>query len=255
MQVLKRLTVAFLAVLACTLTSAAAGKPPPGSDPAVAEWPYWPYMVSACYGPPFNPVSMFSGPANAELGSTPAEIELRETIYDPELAWLGLPKDHWRRIFETDSEATFTSGRLSSYPQWTYFRNDGSGWKLTSSGGCPLYSRVLGRFAVTWDLTAKRTPGPNARWIKIHLGPGPCSSGAAQAKRMHSPVFRQLGRRLLMTIVLDPLPPGTYTCIGVREPSILVKLPGRLGNRSLYDGGTYPPRSRMEPVRSARLPQ
>src|SRR5262245_17205930 len=107
----------------------AMAKPPPGSDPAVAEWPYWPYKV-ACYGPPFDPVSVFSGPANAESGTLPAEIELRETIYDPELAWLHLPKDHWRHVFETDSEASFVSGRLGSYPQWTYFRNDGSGWKL-----------------------------------------------------------------------------------------------------------------------------
>lgn len=252
MQILKWLFAALFALLVCAAMAVA--KPPPGSDPAVAEWPYWPYKVS-CYGPPFDPVSVFSGPANAELGSLPAEIALRETIYDPKLAWLGLPTDHWRRVFETDSEASFVSGRLASYPQWTYFRNDGSGWKLAGNGGCTPSSLVQGRYAVTWDLTAKRGPGPNARWVKVHLGQGPCDSGAPQAERMRPPVFRQLGRRLLMSIVLEPLPPGAYTCIGVREPPILVKLPGRLGKRSLFDGGTYPPRPEMEPIRSSRLRQ
>lgn len=44
-----------------------------------------------------------------------------------------------------------------------------------------------------------------------------------------------------MTILLDPLPPGSYTCQGVIEPPMHVRLPGRLGKRRLFDSGTYPP--------------
>lgn len=44
-----------------------------------------------------------------------------------------------------------------------------------------------------------------------------------------------------MSVWLDPVGPGYHTCEGVVEPPLTVKLPGRLGNRLLYNGGTYPP--------------
>ncbi len=44
-----------------------------------------------------------------------------------------------------------------------------------------------------------------------------------------------------MTILLEPLPPGAYTCQGIIDPPLAVKLSKRLGKRRLFDGGTYPP--------------
>jgi hypothetical protein len=79
------------------------------------------------------------------------------------------------------------------------------------------------------------------RRIWVDLGPGPCSSGMGQNARARKPVFRQLGRRLLVTILLEPLPPGFHTCEGIVEPPLRVRLPGRLGSRKLFDGGTFPP--------------
>jgi hypothetical protein len=59
--------------------------------------------------------------------------------------------------------------------------------------------------------------------------------------RARKPIFRRIGKRLLMTVLLEPLPPGLYTCQGVVNPPMEVPLPGRLGKRRLYDGSTYPP--------------
>ena len=55
-----------------------------------------------------------------------------------------------------------------------------------------------------------------------------------------------------MTILLEPLPPGVYTCQGVIEPPLIVRLPGRLGERTLFDAGTYPPGDVVEAWREQR---
>ena len=62
------------------------------------------------------------------------------------------------------------------------------------------------------------------------------------------PEFRTQGGALLMTLWLRPLPPGNYTCPELIEPPVEIRLPGRLGDRKLFDGGTYPPGSGREGV-------
>ena len=46
----------------------------------------------------------------------------------------------------------------------------------------------------------------------------------------------------MLTVWVDPLPPGAHTCEKRRESPLTVKLPGRLGKRQLWDGSIYPPR-------------
>lgn len=216
---------------------------PPGPDPVVKEWPTWPYKAS-CFAPLFDPVEVFSRPATAELGSRPGEIALREAINDPKYAGVGLTRGHWRPVTETETEAVFVSGLLSTSPGlwWARFGSEGGTWKWVSSGNCSPRTSLHGLFAVPWTLdTRRQLPGSHTRRVWVRLGPGPCSSGMSQNARARKPVFRQIGKRLLMTILLEPLPPGAYTCQGVIEPPLEVELPHRLGLRRLYDGATYPP--------------
>jgi hypothetical protein len=64
----------------------------------------------------------------------------------------------------------------------------------------------------------------------------------SQNERTRKPIFRQFGKRLVMIILLEPLSPGIYTCQGIIEPPLKVKLPARLGSRRLFDGGAFPPK-------------
>jgi hypothetical protein len=211
-----------------------------GPDPAVRQWPAWPYQVS-CGITSFDPVSVFGGPTGAEAGSTPAEMALRSVLDDPTYAWLGFPRQDWRLVSGNDEYAEFIWGRLTRGMERITLQNGSSGWKLNSSGTCQIRSIVRGSWAITWSLASSQPRlGMGSRRVRIDLGPGPCSSGVSQNDRAH-PVFRQIGRSLLLSIVLDPLPPGVYTCQGVIEPPLVVKLPGRLGQRKLYVGSTYPP--------------
>lgn len=233
------LCLAVFAVAAAIVALPAAASVPPGTDPAVEEWPGWPYQA-ACYSV-FDPVSAFSGPAEAELGSLPSEVALREITTS--LTFPRLPQSDWRRISETETEAVFESGDLSSpFPQWVLLKRVDAIWKLAGNGNCTPGTVLHGLAAASWTIAAGQPlPSQSTRRIRVDLGPGPCSSGMGQNARARKPIFRQFGRRLLMTILVEPLPPGAYTCQGVIEPPLVVTLPGRLGPRRLFDGGTFPP--------------
>jgi hypothetical protein len=232
-------------VVAATLLGLAApavshALPASAPDPAVAVWETWPFEAS-CYSR-FDPIEVFSGPATAELGSAPAQIALREITVSQNFP--PLPQHRWRRVTETETEAVFAHGQLSSPfgPLWVSLKQESGSWKWNGSGTCRPQTTLHELEAVTWALDGEQPPlRPNTRRLLIDLGPGPCSSGMSQNERARKPIFRQFGKRLVMIILLEPLPPGIYTCQGVIEPPLKVKLPTRLGSRNLFDGGAFPP--------------
>jgi hypothetical protein len=220
-----------------------------GVDPAVHRWPRWPYPTS-CGERIFDPVAIFSTPATAELGSTPGERALRRFLRHPVIPWV--PRHNWRLLYEDGRAAEFISSPLSSAseraPEALLFERRAGHWKWTGSGPCLPASVVDGHPAVFWDLPedhAKLTPETTE--IEVNLGPGECASGRSQNKRAH-PVFSELEGALLLTIWLTPVH-GGQTCIGLIEPPLKVELPGPLGDRPLYDGGTYPPHPATAPPR------
>jgi hypothetical protein len=221
-----------------------------GPDPAVAEWSNWPYQAT-CGVAPFDPVSVFSSETGAERGSRPAEQALARFVRSEPLPLMG--KHDWRLLGESTTSAEFVRGRLSRQLNWLLFEQIGGEWKFQSySSDCTPSSIVDDHPAVAWSLAREQKRlTARTRSVKVNLGPGPCSGGRSQNAHAH-PVFRQLGRRLLMSIWLDPLPPGNYTCVGLIEPPLVVRLPSRLGNRVLYDGGRFPA-SRAGQTRSEEL--
>lgn len=225
-----------------------------GPDPVVREWPYWPYPT-ACHGLAFDPVAAFSGPTGVEGGTRPSEVALREYLSEMQ-SWPYrlVPAHNWRLLAETSEGADFASGRLSrpGGPSVISVDYEDGTWKKGSlSSGCHPESIVGGIRTITWRLAVdQKALRKDTRAIWIDLGPGPCASGQSQNARAMSPVFKQMGRKLLMVMRLRPLPPGSYTCEGILDPPLKVRLPGRLGKRRLYDGGTYPPADVAEIWRS-----
>jgi len=215
-----------------------------GADPATREWPTWPYRTSCSYNQSFDPVAVFSQPAVAELGSTPGEKALRRFLKDPLINWV--PRHNYRLLREDVREAVFISSPLSSSPRQapevlTFTRRKGH-WRWSGSGPCVPTSIIDGRPAIGWDLAYGKAPlDPKTTTIEVQLGPGECASGQSQNARAH-PVFAEVEGKLLLTIWLSP-PKGRggQTCVGISEPPLKVKLPAPLGDRELFDGGSYPP--------------
>lgn len=232
--------------LACAglgTTPAVAFDRAPGPDPVVERWPAWPFPTS-CGDLKFDPVDAFGGPTGAEHGRRPSEVALGKFLRRERWAKEYVPTRDWRLIAEESGKAEFASGRLASRygPSSMSFEKEGSRWKWTGLGGCRPTSIVRGEPAIIWRLPLRRrAPRRGARRLRVNLGPGPCASGGSQNERARKPIFRPYGDIVLMIMRLRPLPPGGYTCVGIREPALEVEVPAWVGKRKLFDGATYPP--------------
>lgn len=234
------------ALLVATTSFAAVAKAPVGPDPVVAKWPQWPYKTT-CGELEFDPVAAFSGATGAERGSRPSERALAGFLRQ-QRNWGEqiVPSRHWRLLAETNEVAEFASGRLTDpYGPGTVSveRQENDAWKAVSmSSGCEPTSIVDGLRAVTWTLAVdKPKPHGNDRHLWINLGGGECSSGRSQNARARKPVVWRVDRKLMVAMTLRPLPPGLYTCQGLLEPPLKVRLPEPIGDARLFDGATYPP--------------
>jgi hypothetical protein len=231
--------VVVVGALALATVPALAASPPSGSDPTVRRWPSWPYETT-CGNLSFDPVAAFSGQTDAELAATPQGAALRQAI--DEFQSLDVHKHYWRLLAEDGGVAEFAHGRLPDHVETLTIEKQGESWKgVGYSSRCEPTDIFSQGPVVAWSLD--RSTGAlraGTREIKVNLGPGPCNSGMSQNKHAHA-AFRVEGKKLLMTIWLDPLPRGGYTCQGLIEPPLAVKLPRHLGGQTLYDGSTYPP--------------
>lgn len=230
-----------MGLCALTMVAVTAASANWGVDPAVRKWPTWPFPT-ACGWSTFDPVAVFSKPATAELGSRPAERALRRFLRHPVIPWV--PRHNWRLVFQRHRTAEFVSSPLSNRPEQApeelIFRRRAGHWRWIASGPCIPESVIEGHVAISWDLPRDHPElSSETTEIEVNLGPGECASGRSQNERAH-PVFTELEGRLLLTIWLTPVH-GIQTCLGLSEPPLKVELPGPLGDRTLYDGGTYPP--------------
>jgi hypothetical protein len=227
------------------------GPRPVGPDPVVERWPHWPYKTACQDGRAFPPVAAFRRPTGVETGPGEAEAALRRKIAEqPEGDLLRLPTHDWRVLIGGPDFVSFAQGRLPVVRVVTFERS-AEGWGEGFSGACRPISVLKGRAAASWTLSSNQPPlRPSTKSLLVQLHGGGCSGGRSQNSRALPPVFEPIGkRRLLMTIRLRPLPSGPHTCEGVVEPPLRVTLPERLGDRGLFDGGSYPPEVASVPDR------
>lgn len=235
--------------LAANAGSAAAGTGivhPSGPDPVLSEWPSWPYPVG-CGQATFDPSTGFGGPTEAEIGAGAPEIALRR--YLAEGVYAQTPQHYWRLANLTPTRADFASGLLSLGPYFLSFELEAGEWKVTGEPQtCTPRSLREGRTALSWRLAAGQGIGPRTTRIRVVLSGGNCHGKTPLAELIEPPQFSGADRRLAMTIWLAPRThPGT--CPRAVERPLVVKLPGRLGARRLFDGQTYPPLSRSSRLR------
>ena len=253
------LVVSLCLAFACAAAAAAgadrkARPPANGPDPAVSVWTEWPHQV-ACSELPFDPVTVFSGPTNAERGQAPPERALRAFLARKGIPWAR--RHNWRLLAESHERAEFGAGRLTDRATFLdapeletmAFRRTRRGWRWqTYSSGCEPSSLRRGLRAITWDLASGQELTPATRRVQVDLGPGECNGGRSQNKRMQKPEFREQNGALLLSIWLRPVTPGPHSCDGLAEPPVTIELPEPLGERELMDGGTYPPQPAQPPV-------
>ena len=93
-----------------------------------------------------------------------------------------------------------------------------------------------------WDLAPGQGLTADTKRVRVKLTGGEGCNGGRSLNAAAEPEFRQVGKKLVLTVWVEPLPPGVYTCKKLVEPPLTVRLPGPLGKRQLWDGSFYPPR-------------
>jgi hypothetical protein len=211
-----------------------------GPDPAVSRWPSWPNATS-CLGVTFDPVAVFSGPTEAEKGTGGAELALRR--YLDEGIYPQTPTRFWRLVASTDTRDYFASGLLQQGLFWLSFQLIDGQWRVVGNlEECRPRTARDGGISVRWDLVPEKGPRADAKRVRVKLVGAEGCNGGRSLNAVADPEFHRFGRKLVLTVWVDPLPPGVRTCEKRREPPLTVKLPGRLGKRQLWDGSFYPPR-------------
>ncbi len=244
------LAVALVLSLAGVARGAVGITYPTGPDPATARWSQWPYPTD-CGGLSFDPVSAFGGSTEAETGTGGPELALR-SILDQRL-YPELPRHYWRTIAASESVVEFASGRLeTSPPYWLAFELSAGKWSLKRKGNCVPHSLANGLEAARWSLDGDAHLRPTSRTIPVQVTEGSCTGGANPNPRVLQPGLAFQQHRLVITLWVTPLPPGARTCEERFHPPYLVKLPRALGDRSVWNGATYPPREESS-RRSLRL--
>ncbi len=246
---MRRGVALIAAALAIALPgSAAAGTGvvhPSGPDPTLSEWPSWPYPVS-CAGAVVDPVAGFAGPTEAQNGAGGPEQALRR--YIEEGLYSQTPRLYWRLVSLSATRADFASGLLALGPFWLSFQLVEGRWApIGSPATCKPRSVIEGREAIGWRLSAGQGIGPRTRTVRIELIDDRCHGKRSLSELVEKPRFWTSGSRLMIGIWLPPL--GRQKCPRPREKPLVVKLPGALGKRRLFDGSVYPPLPRSSRFR------
>jgi hypothetical protein len=240
------LVAAILGIAAIALVSDSGAEPAPASpDPALADWPGWPYQATCGYMG-FSPVRVFSGSAQAEHRDGAAEAALRGML--ARNFPFPLPDHGWRLGARRRGKALFLHGRLGAefespgqLEDLELERRDGR-WQMRTGGGfCNMFTVWHGRDAGAWQLAPKQPPlGPATQRRQVITG---ARCGRNQKPPQITPRFDEIAGKLVMTLLLRYQDtPGGICEPGLPPwPPVVVELPEPLGDRELYDGAFFPP--------------
>jgi hypothetical protein len=214
-----------------------------GPDPVVQKWTEWPYPVT-CSTLAFDPIAVFGWSTAAEAGSGGPERALRRFLREP--GWDWIPKRNWRLLTRTAGAAEFVQGFVSNHPENQMsalsFRKVRGRWKWMGSGGCILRSVRNHLPAAEWNLDFDSPlPSAGAEAITVRVEERSCTSGQQPYDRLQQPEVRYTDTAAFISFWVTPLK-GGQTCQGILPDPYELRLPAPLGDRRLYDGGTYPPR-------------
>ncbi len=212
----------------------------PGPPVAIASDPD---PLVQCQGFPgtFRP-SLFTTPADADAGADPLSTALRTELARSRFD--SYPDTGWRLAWADDSNALFIAG-VPPFARVLSLRFADDRWQASSSGGCGAL-RVAppeGTAWATWTIGAR--PPADASTFTLFVDDPSCSGTQSTGDRILPPRIEEHDDQVVITFTVTPLPPGGYTCIGHAATPYDVTLQRPIGDRALFDGGTWP--ARLEP--------
>lgn len=194
-----------------------------------------------CGGPRTFPVASLDAPTGAEREQGPEYDALREAI-----TRFGPGGLTWRMVARDEDGAMFLArveGGIE-VPPWAQLEMErvDEAWRSGGGGLCALFAVLAPEFgAATWKLDPA-LPLPTADTTELHLlvWELTCSSGSPATGRMSAAHVAYATDAVTIAIGVRPKD-GVQTCQGNPGAPVTITLDEPLGNRTLLDGGRFPP--------------
>ena len=125
-----------------------------------------------------------------------------------------------------------------------YVEREGDEWGFGGMGGCglrPLITHGLGNSV--WRVDPESPPTPGSSAFPIEVVERNCASGRPADGRIADPIVEYAEDAITVTIPVRPVA-GSATCPGNPRTPFVLELDEPIGDRSLLDGGPWPPEQR-----------
>ena len=184
-----------------------------------------------------------------ELANTPEAAALRVHLAGPGPDIDFLPDHGWTLVGTDATEAEFVTVTDGDPGMLNVLLERGeAGWKVSGWGQCrPARMLPDGLGSADWWLPpGQPAPGPDTRTFEALVMERACASGRPADGRIVGPDVVGVNDVVLVTFAVRPLE-GGQNCPSNPASRVTVDLGEPLGNRTLRDGGTLPPREPVEP--------
>ena len=195
-----------------------------------------------CGGHPFTP-DVLSARGRAETGDSAQSVVLREFVGSGMMETESLPEEGWLLVGMDGRSASFVAPTADP-ARFEYVLMDGAddAWRVTGWGGCRPQVWFEDANPSTWVLEpAGKRPAPEATEFVARVTETTCASGQSSRGRVQPPIIVYTAAEVVVTFPIEPLPGDGQDCQGNPSTAGTVTLDEPLGDRTLLDGGTYPP--------------
>jgi hypothetical protein len=190
-------------------------------------------------------LSALDAPADFEQSDDPLAVALRAEL--PAMApELGAAVDRgWRLLHRDDTTALLAAGDPPS--TFVTMSLEGDRWRLgtmSASEPCEPHRAVPdGLEEVRWWLDPTHVaPGPDDTELHVLVSGTACSGGEPVNERLIGPQVEVTDDEVLVAFAATPLPNGAYTCPGNPPTPVVVTLDEPVGDRTVVDAPSLPPR-------------
>jgi hypothetical protein len=197
-----------------------------------------------CGGGPSFPAAILEGGGAAEDGADPAAAALRTYLGTNHMDIDFLPDTGWIEVSRTDGAVLYLAPDPAAEGSWAYASvgQDGGAWEVDGWGGCPLQPDVgAGLGIASFRVAPDAELDPAATEIAVLVTEWACNSGEDAQGRIVVSAIDEDDDSVTMTFAVRPRG-GGQECPGNPETPFVLELSEPLGDRSVLDGSSVPPR-------------
>lgn len=212
-----------------TVETASPAKPSPAGEPA----------YTCGVGPGFTIDELWTGAAFKD--------DEPKRILDDYTEAFGLGDREWRRVVDDEDVVLFVGGDGSKMP-YLVVELVRDTWRKASEGECTPARTRDGDLSGSWTLSPPTQIGPYTRSFTVLVSERASCVNRTDIDRVSAPEIVRTDQSVTVTFFIEAWDSRLHGC--TRDPSplepaeVLVDLGEELGDRALFDGGTYPVQQR-----------